>query len=194
MRVVERKMLEAVIGRKKRSLGNTQVVYYKEIDMSEVFLFGNPIVVYDHKKKEYTPNLDTCQSDWGATATTMSRLRALGLHCRKKKGIIVFGEEANINRRPWDDNRPTVMTVKLDAEWVERIKGAVDKSRYPDATFASAVSAQKYICHRSYEDRLSKDLKKKLAVLKLADKEVLVDGIGMRCERWLGEQVFIMFV
>jgi len=83
MRLVEKKMLSALYGERNYKSGNT------EVRDGKVYLHGNHIatkVGYD-----VFPNLETL-TNW-PTATTKSRLRALGFNVRQRDGYVYINNE-----------------------------------------------------------------------------------------------------
>ena len=89
MRVIEKKMLNAIEQGRDFSLSNTHVKI--DANTAHVFLHGNHIASVVN---EGTPivNLDTLRAY--PTPTTKSRLRALGVDVYTKKGITyLYGEE-----------------------------------------------------------------------------------------------------
>jgi hypothetical protein len=85
MRKIEKDMLRAIQNRTNFYSSNTSVRRNNEFKRCEVFLFGNHIAnVLD--TGEVIPNLYTL-SNW-PTATTKSRLRALGLPIHQQRRTI----------------------------------------------------------------------------------------------------------
>ena len=88
MRVIEKKMLDAIEQGRNFTLANTHVKI--DANTAHVFLHGNHIasVVNDN----VMVNIDTLRRY--PTPTTKSRLRALGVDVYTKKGITyLYGEE-----------------------------------------------------------------------------------------------------
>ena len=83
MRVIEKKMLEAIINLKYFSNSNTMVKTYN--GYSDIYLHGHHIAEYDNISNKVKVNVDTLRN-W-PTNTTKSRLRALGVNVTTKKGI-----------------------------------------------------------------------------------------------------------
>ena len=83
MRLIEQQMNEAISTRANQwAKDNTSVMYIPQLDQSSIYLHGHHIAFYDHTKGTMVPNLDTFR-DW-PTATTRSRLRALGVNASIK--------------------------------------------------------------------------------------------------------------
>ena len=83
MRVIEKKMLEAIINLKYFSNSNTMVKTYN--GYSDIYLHGHHIAEYDNISNKVKVNVDTLRN-W-PTNTTKSRLRALGVNVTTKKGV-----------------------------------------------------------------------------------------------------------
>ena len=83
MRVIEKKMLEAIINLKYFSNSNTMVKTYN--GYSDIYLHGHHIAEYDNSTNKVKVNVDTLRN-W-PTNTTKSRLRALGVNVTTKKGV-----------------------------------------------------------------------------------------------------------
>lgn len=109
MRVIEKKMLEAIKAKKDWMLDNTAVNYISAQESgnpygsrSEVFLHGNHIATYWHgdtaKGIDTTGagnaevNVRTLQR-W-PSPTTKSRLRALGVSVYTRKGVTYLNDKA----------------------------------------------------------------------------------------------------
>ena len=87
MRVIEKKMLDAIDQGRNFSLSNTQVTI--AFNKAHVFLHGNHIATVENDN--VMVNLDTLRVY--PTVTTKSRLRALGVNVYTKKGITyLYGE------------------------------------------------------------------------------------------------------
>lgn len=82
MRQIENEMLQAIEEKRNFNKSNTMVKH--ENNTVYVYLFGNLIAT---KKDNDSWVYDTC--GWN-TATTRSRLNALGANCCIKNGIIIF--------------------------------------------------------------------------------------------------------
>ena len=82
MRKIEKQMIAAIRANKSFKHGNTEVE--KCFGAMYVYLFGNLIcyIKRDGTREYYTHG-------WN-TATTRSRLNALGCNCRIKNGVIVY--------------------------------------------------------------------------------------------------------
>lgn len=87
MRQIEENMLNAVRARRNWSEGNTQVATFPA-NITRVFLHGNHIATIRNQGKRVEVNANTLRQ-W-PTATTLSRLRALGVAVRKHKGEILI--------------------------------------------------------------------------------------------------------
>lgn len=83
MRVIEKKMLEAINNLKYFSNSNTMVKTYN--GYSDIYLHGHHIAEYDNSTNKVKVNVDTLRN-W-PTNTTKSRLRALGVNVTTKKGV-----------------------------------------------------------------------------------------------------------
>lgn len=83
MRVIEKKMLEAIINLKYFSNSNTMVKTYN--GYSDIYLHGHHIAEYDNSTNKVKVNINTLRN-W-PTNTTKSRLRALGVNVTTKKGV-----------------------------------------------------------------------------------------------------------
>ena len=77
MRKIEQQMNTAVHHKAGWSKDNTMVRYAPEVNSSAIYLHGHHIATYVHSTSTMVPNRDTFR-DW-PTATTRSRLRALGV-------------------------------------------------------------------------------------------------------------------
>ncbi|MBO7733743.1 MAG: hypothetical protein J6S67_14360 [Methanobrevibacter sp.] len=90
MRKIEKAMLEAVKNKQNVKLANTDV--HVENGSVYVFLYGHLIMQQNARgERKYDAKI-TVTGD--ATATTLSRLRALGLNVSKRKGVLyVDGKE-----------------------------------------------------------------------------------------------------
>jgi len=77
MRQIEQQMNTAVDNMTNWSKDNTMVTYVSEVNSSAIYLHGHHIATYVHTTGTTVPNTDTFR-DW-PTATTRSRLRALGV-------------------------------------------------------------------------------------------------------------------
>lgn len=89
MKTIEKNVLQAIRERKTRTFGNTSV--YCESNFVAVSLHGNNI--YRDEDGEIFVNL----CGWN-TATTRSRLRALGIDiCQKNWCAYLNGERINVN-------------------------------------------------------------------------------------------------
>jgi len=75
-------MLSAIGYKENFSSANTMVRYAPEVNASAVYLHGHHIATYVHTTDTMMPNTDTFR-DW-PTATTRSRLRALGVNASIK--------------------------------------------------------------------------------------------------------------
>ena len=85
MRKIEQDMLKAIRARRRFNSGNTMVMRDNTYNRCEVFLFGNHIAnVYDDGWVQ--PNVYTVAEH--PTATTKSRLRALGVNITQAKRTI----------------------------------------------------------------------------------------------------------
>ena len=83
MRVIEKKMWEAIINLKYFSNSNTMVKTYN--GYSDIYLHGHHIAEYDNATNKVKVNLDTLRN-W-PTNTTKSRLRALGVNVTTKNYV-----------------------------------------------------------------------------------------------------------
>ena len=83
MRVIEKKMLAAIINLKYFSNSNTMVKTYN--GYSDIYLHGHHIAEYDNSTNKVKVNINTLRN-W-PTNTTKSRLRALGVNVTTKKGV-----------------------------------------------------------------------------------------------------------
>lgn len=100
MRKIEKKMIEAIVGKKNASLGNTTVEYrpaietpiQSRIETSRVYLYGNHIatVIYELDGR-VVANKDTLKQY--PTPTTKSRLKALGVNVYTRKGVTYIDGE-----------------------------------------------------------------------------------------------------
>ena len=99
MRKIEKKVIEAIIGKKSVSLGNTSVEYrpaietsiQSRIESSRVFLHGNHIATVIHATGKVVVNEDTLSAY--PTVTTKSRLRALGVNVYTRKGVTYLDDK-----------------------------------------------------------------------------------------------------
>lgn len=91
MRVIEKKMLEAIKAKKDWLMDNTQVIYYPDTNSSGIFLHSNHIATYWH-------SIDCLKVDrftlarW-PSSTTKSRLRALGVNVYTRKGVTYLNDK-----------------------------------------------------------------------------------------------------
>lgn len=92
MRVIEKKMLEAIKAKKDWQLDNTSVTYYPETNSSAVFLHNNYIGTYWHVYESFKVDRETLKR-W-PSPTTKSRLRALGVNVYTRKGITYLNDKA----------------------------------------------------------------------------------------------------
>ena len=83
MRVIEKKMLEAINNLKYFSNSNTMVKTYN--GYCDIYLHGHHIAEYENSTNKVKVNVDTLRN-W-PTNTTKSRLRALGVNVTTKKGV-----------------------------------------------------------------------------------------------------------
>ena len=86
MRTIETKMLDAIANRTDWQLDNTSVTYNAEKNTSRIRLFYNHICTYHHGREDAPRANKTVFAKW-PTATTASRLRALGIDARLKQGM-----------------------------------------------------------------------------------------------------------
>ena len=93
MRVIEKKMLDAINGGYDFEMSNTCVIHSKK--QISVYLFGNRIAAKNKKTGDW--EFSCC--GWH-TATTRSRLRALGCDCRIKNFSFV-GVDSHIIKTVW---------------------------------------------------------------------------------------------
>ena len=93
MRIIEKKMLEAINGGYDFELNNTSVLHTKK--QTRVYLHGNCIAAKDKK----TGNWEFSCCGWH-TATTRSRLNALGCDC-KIKNFRFVGVDSHTIKRAW---------------------------------------------------------------------------------------------
>lgn len=99
MRKIEKLMIEAIHGKKSKTLDNTRVEYLPELDTpthariehSKIYLYENHIATYCHVLNRFDYNQMTLAA-W-PTSTTKSRLRALGFDVQTKKGHIFVGSK-----------------------------------------------------------------------------------------------------
>jgi len=82
MRKIEQQMNNAVHNKENFSFANTMVTYAPEVNASAIYLHGHHIATFVHYTGGVVPNTDTFR-DW-PTATTRSRLRALGVNASIK--------------------------------------------------------------------------------------------------------------
>lgn len=92
MRKIEKEMYAAFCGGYNWRKSNTRVKVLSYSDGTKsvyVFLFGNLIAekIINNAKGIYSKRFFTCGFD---TATTCSRLKALGARCSRKGGVIHF--------------------------------------------------------------------------------------------------------
>lgn len=104
MRAIEKKMLSAIRAKQSWQESNT-TVHYADCNSdygprSEVYLFGNHIGDYWHWEQKFDVNLHTLLK-W-PSATTKSRLRALGVNLIVKKGKILIDNEVVGNMLKYD--------------------------------------------------------------------------------------------
>ncbi len=100
MRFIEKKMLEAIKAKKDWHMDNTSVEYLPElnttmharIEYAKIFLFGHHIASYDYATGVATANPVTLKHY--PTATTKSRLRALGVNVYTRKGVTFLNDKA----------------------------------------------------------------------------------------------------
>lgn len=99
MRKVEQKIVDAVRAGLDLTIGNTSVWFISSKDSdnplgprSEVFLHNYHIATFWHNSGQLEVNRDTLRQ-W-PTATTKSRLRALGAKVETRKGIVYLNGEA----------------------------------------------------------------------------------------------------
>ena len=93
MRLIEKKMNQAINSKSDWFKDNTRVRYSASDNTSHVRLFGNHIAYYDHTNDEIVCNARTLAEH--PTNTTKSRLRALGVDVYTRKGITYLnGKEA----------------------------------------------------------------------------------------------------
>lgn len=83
MRVIEKKMLVAIMNLEYFSNSNTMVKTYN--GHSDIYLHGHHIAEYDHSTNKVNVNVDTLRN-W-PTVTTKSRLRALGVNVTTKNYV-----------------------------------------------------------------------------------------------------------
>lgn len=93
MRIIEKKMLDAVNGGYDFELSNTSVLHTKK--QTRVYLHGNCIAAKDKKSGKW--EFSCC--GWH-TATTRSRLNALGCDCRIKNFRFV-GVDSHVIKCAW---------------------------------------------------------------------------------------------
>ena len=91
MRLIEQQMNEALNNQSNWSKDNTMVTYQPLDNVSYVYLHGHHIATYSHLGLELLPNLETL-AHW-PTATTKSRLRALGVNVYTRKGITYVNDK-----------------------------------------------------------------------------------------------------
>ena len=91
MRLIESNMLNAVHNKANWSKDNTEVTYVTEVNSSAIYLHGHRIATYVHYTGTMVPNANTF-SQW-PTATTRSRLRALGINASVKSGQAMINGE-----------------------------------------------------------------------------------------------------
>ena len=99
MRQIEQQMLDAVCGKLDWRSGDTSVWLRAVVQrdgnplwFSEVFLHSNHIATFWHDNGQLEVNRDTL-IQW-PTATTQSRLRALGARVETRKGVVYLNGEA----------------------------------------------------------------------------------------------------
>ena len=91
MRVIERKMLDAIETKVNWVSDNTEVVYHRNANYSAVYLFNNLIAWHLHATAETIVSRETLANH--PTATTKSRLRALGVDVMTNMGTTyLYGE------------------------------------------------------------------------------------------------------
>lgn len=93
MRTIEQKMIDAINGGYDWKLNNTSVLHTKK--QTRVYLHGNCIAAKDKK----TGNWEFSCCGWH-TATTRSRLNALGCDCRIKNFRLV-GVDSHVIKCAW---------------------------------------------------------------------------------------------
>ena len=97
MRKIEKEMLRAINERASWRKDNTdvRVIILDGNVISQVFLHGNHIADFVHHSQWgmgwIEPNLDTL-AQW-PTATTKSRLRALGVNVTQSRGVVAIDGE-----------------------------------------------------------------------------------------------------
>ena len=116
MRQMEEKMIRAIQRRKSRHLNNTSVLIDPEYGLNaNVYLFGNRIAtvtIYPTGAFDVYPDVETFWR-W-PTATTCSRLQALGVSCGY--GI----RNAYINSTPVHHPAPTPLSAFPTPERIDR--------------------------------------------------------------------------
>lgn len=91
MRMIEKRMVNAIKERESWASANTSVMIQPNCD-AEVFLFGNHIGTWSYTTDKFDVNQDTLKT-W-STATTISRLRALGVNVCQRNHIVYLDGEA----------------------------------------------------------------------------------------------------
>lgn len=84
MRAIEKVMIQAINAKKNLHKDNTSVIYYPDTNTSGIFLHGHHIGTFLHISGTFRPDVETLKR-W-PTATTKSRLRALGVNIYTKAG------------------------------------------------------------------------------------------------------------
>ena len=92
MRVIERNMLDAIETKVNWVCDNTEVEYHPRANTSTVYLFGNVIAWYLHGCGSTIPSHMTLAEH--PTATTKSRLRAMGVDVMTNMGTTYLNGEA----------------------------------------------------------------------------------------------------
>lgn len=91
MRVIEQNMLNAIHAKQDWFEDNTRVVQLRDQEQAQIFLHGHSIAIYDYIADEVRADKETLR-DW-PTATTKSRLRALGVNVYTKKHVTYLNDE-----------------------------------------------------------------------------------------------------
>ncbi len=92
MRVIERNMLDAIETKVNWVGDNTEVVYHHSANYSAVYLFNNLIAWHLHGAAETIVSRETLANH--PTATTKSRLRAMGVDVMTNMGTTYLDGEA----------------------------------------------------------------------------------------------------
>lgn len=92
MRKIEQQMLNAVRNKAIRFVSGNTWVLSGHGETSQVFLHNNHIATFQHDTGKLAVNTYTLRL-W-PTATTKSRLRALGAQVETRKGVIYLNGEA----------------------------------------------------------------------------------------------------